>query len=85
MDREQLMNQLKVTLKPYSEDKEALENLAEDSDFIKDLKINSANLVDLVLDLEEEYQIEIDNDSMSRMLNVKAAIDVIEEKLAGAE
>lgn len=83
MDKEELIAELKILVKPYTEDIDALENINEDTDFIKDLKINSANLVDLVLDLEEKFEIEIDNDSMAKMLNVKATIEIIEEKLAG--
>ena len=49
---------------------------------MKDLKINSANLVDIVLDVEEAYGITIDNESMERMLTVGAAMDIIKEKLA---
>ena len=48
---------------------------------VKDLKINSANLVDVILDIEDEFDIEIDNDSMEKMLSVKAAIEIIESKL----
>ena len=55
----------------------------EETDFINDLKVNSANLVDIVLDVEDKFDIEIDNDSMDRMLNVKAALSVIQEKLNG--
>ena len=72
---------IKKIVTPYTEDKAALENISEDTDFIKDLKINSANLVDIELDVEEEFNIEIDNDSMARMLTVSAAIEIIEIKL----
>lgn len=81
MDRQELITELKTIITPYSQDETALENLSEDTDFIKDLKINSANLVDLVLDLEERFDIEIDNDSMAKMLNVKTSVEVIEAKL----
>jgi acyl carrier protein len=37
--------------------------------------------VDIILDLEDEFDIEIDNDSMEKMLSVKAAMDIIESKL----
>ena len=63
------------------QDQEAFKNLSEETDFINDLKINSANLVDIILDLEDEFDIEIDNDSMEKMLSVKAAMDIIESKL----
>lgn len=82
MDKEELIADLKAIVAPYSQDNDALENISEETDFIKDLKINSANLVDVVLDVEEKYEIEIDNDAMAKMLNVKTAIEIIENKLA---
>lgn len=81
MDRPLLLSKLKTIVANYSHDKDALEYLSETTDFIKDLKINSANLVDVVLDIEEEFDIEIDNLSMERMLNINAAIEIIETKL----
>jgi acyl carrier protein len=83
MDREEIITRLKPIVSTYVEDKAQLENLNEATDFIKDLRINSANLVDIVLDVEEEFGIVIDNLSMERMLNVGASIEVIETKLAG--
>jgi len=82
MKNDDLISKLKTIVKPYIQDEIAFANLTEDTDFIKDLKINSANLVDVILDIEEEFDIEIDNDSMEKMLSVKAAIDIIEHKLA---
>ena len=38
--------------------------LNDRTDFIKDLKINSANLIDIILDVEVGLGIVIDNDSM---------------------
>lgn len=81
MDKETLITQLKEIVKPYAKNQEALQNINEDTDFVNDLKINSANLVDVVLDVEEQFNIVIDNESMERMLNVKSAIEIIEAKL----
>jgi acyl carrier protein len=81
MIKEELIIKLKAIVKPYIQDEEAFVNLTEETDFINDLKINSANLVDVVLDVEDEFNIEIDNDSMEKMLSVKAAIEIIEQKL----
>jgi|TARA_B110000902_G_scaffold260720_1_gene334175 acyl carrier protein len=81
MTKEELIIKLKAIVKPYIQDEEAFLNLTEETDFINDLKINSANLVDVVLDVEDEFNIEIDNDSMEKMLSVKAAIEIIEQKL----
>lgn len=82
MDKVTIIEQLKTIVKPFVADKEAFENINEDTDFIADLKINSANLVDIVLDVEEAFSIEIDNQSMEKMLNIKAALAIIETKLA---
>lgn len=81
MTRKELITKLKKIVKPYVQDQEAFINLSEESDFINDLKINSANLVDVILDVEDEFNIEIDNESMEKMLSVKAALDIIENKL----
>jgi acyl carrier protein len=81
MTRIELITSVRKIVKPYIQDQEAFNNLSEETDFINDLKINSANLVDVILDVEDEFNIEIDNDSMDKMLSVKAALDIIQTKL----
>lgn len=82
MDRTATLEQLKRIVKPFTKNEEALNNISEDTDLIADLEINSANLVDIVLDIEEAFDIEIDNQSMEKMLTIKAALEIIETKLA---
>lgn len=83
MTRDDLIQQLKPIVSIYAQNLQALETLNEKTDFLSDLKVNSANLVDIILDIEESFDIIIDNESMERMLNVEAALDVIQEKLEG--
>jgi len=80
MSKEEIIAELKNIITPYSEETIALQSIDNDTDFLKDLKINSANLVDIVLDIEDRFNIEIDNDSMAKMLTVKATVDIIENK-----
>ena len=80
--KSQMISELKEIVKPYIQDKEAFENLHEDTNFITDLKINSANLIDVILDVEDKYDIELDNDSMDKMVSVKAALEVINTKIS---
>ena len=82
MKKEDLITTLKKIVKPYIQNEEAFENLSENTDFIKDLKINSANLVDVILDVEDEFDIIVDNESMEKMLTVKAALEIITNKLS---
>jgi acyl carrier protein len=82
MNKHETIEQLKAIIKPYIQNQEAFDVLTENTDFINDLRINSANLVDVILDIEEKYKIEIDNESMERMLDVKSALEIIETKLS---
>ncbi len=81
MDRQAILEELKKVLAPYTVNKEALNSINEQTDLIKDLKINSANLVDIIIDAESKYDIEIDMDSAERISTVGSCIDVILEKL----
>lgn len=82
MNKEAIIEKLKGIVKPYIKNQEAFDNLSETTDFIMDLQINSANLVDVILDVEEVFNIVIDNQSMERMLDIKSTLEIIETKLA---
>ena len=82
MEKTAIIEQLKTIVKPFVKNEEAFQNINENTDFITDLNINSANLVDIVLDVEEAFHIEIDNQSMEKMLTVKATLAIIETKLS---
>lgn len=82
MDKAAIIEQLKTIVKPFVKNEEAFDTINEDTDFITDLNINSANLVDIVLDVEDAFGIVIDDQSMAKMLNVKATLEIIETKLS---
>ncbi|WP_339886780.1 acyl carrier protein [uncultured Flavobacterium sp.] len=82
MNKEEIIEKLKPIVKPFVKDDEAFNNINENTHFITDLNINSANLVDVVLDVEEAFDIEIDNESMEKMLDLENTIAIIQTKLA---
>jgi len=84
MNKTELIEALKEIAKPYVQDEAALENLTENTHFIDDLKINSANLVDIVLDVEDKFDILIEDEAMENMLTVKGAMDIITSKIGAA-
>ena len=84
MTRAEILEELKTILKPYTADKELLAGINDDTDLIKDLKINSANLVDVIIDAEHKYNVEIDYDSAEEMTNVGSCITIIMTKLNAA-
>jgi acyl carrier protein len=81
MTENSIIDKIKVIVTPYVQREEGLHDFKEETDFIKDLEINSANLVDVILDVEDEFDIEIDNDSMQGMLTVGDAKKIILDKL----
>lgn len=80
LKKEIYIPKLKEIIAPYVENQENFTNISLDTDFINDLDINSANLVDIILDVEDAYGIEIDNEAMNRMTTVGSSIQVIQEK-----
>jgi acyl carrier protein len=76
------IDEIKEILRPYVQRPELLENVGLETDFIKDLAINSADLVDIILDIEEKFDIIVEDEGMQQMLTVKAAIAIIEEELS---
>lgn len=80
MDTNEIIFCLKKIVKPYVQNDLAFQDFGEKTDFIQDLEINSANLVDIVLDVEDEFNIAIDNDSMDSMLTVNDAVEIIKNK-----
>lgn len=82
MNRQEILDGLKKVLTPYTVNKEVLNSMNEDTNFIRDLKINSANLIDIIIDAEEKYNIEIDVDSAEKIHTAGDCINVILEKLS---
>tara|TARA_B110000467_G_scaffold125897_1_gene118487 strand:- start:64 stop:300 length:237 start_codon:yes stop_codon:yes gene_type:complete len=52
-----------------------------DAKFIDDLGADSLDTVELIMQFEEEFGIEIPDDDAEKLLSVKQAVDYITEKL----
>ena len=73
--------QLKDIVKLYLPEDVSVGAIVEDSNFVKELNINSANLVDIVLDVEDAFGIRLENEDMDKMQTVRDALDIIAQKL----
>jgi acyl carrier protein len=82
MTRNEIKDRLEEIIRPYVSKPEKLAEMTEQSDLLKDLEINSAHLVDIILDMEESFDIEIDDKAAEQMLTVGQALDVTEDLLA---
>ncbi len=81
MTNEKQYKQLKEIIKIYLPEDVSLNEITEDSHFINELNINSANLVDIVLDVEDTFDIMLENEDMDQMLTVRDALAIIDKKL----
>src|SRR5690606_33868341 len=81
MNKDEIIDKFKEILEPYAQNPQALENFSIESDFIKDLEINSTNLVDVFLDIEEVFDIEIENAALEQIQNSADAIAIITRKM----
>lgn len=82
MNKEDIERRLKEIIKPYVQNEEALQKATADTDMLRDLQVNSAHLVDIILDMEEAFDIEIDDATAEKMLTVGEAMAVTEKLLA---
>lgn len=81
MNKITLQEQLIQIITPYVSDATKLKDISPETNFISDLEINSAHLVDIILDIEDAFDIRIENDEMEKMLNVGASIEIIQSKI----
>jgi acyl carrier protein len=73
--------QLRNIVKIYLPEDVSFEAIGEDSNFVNELNINSANLVDIVLDVEDAFGIRLENEDMEKMQTVRDALQLIDMKL----
>lgn len=78
---EERYQKLRDIIKIYLPEDVSAENISEESHFINELNINSSNLVDIVLDVEDAFDIRLENEDMDQMQTVKDALQIINEKL----
>ncbi|MEL6812689.1 MAG: phosphopantetheine-binding protein [Bacteroidota bacterium] len=82
MTKEDIYAQLKNIIKIYLPEDVSIENVGPNSHLINELNINSSHLVDVVLDVEDEFNIEIKDTELEAMDTVSSAIEIIQKKVS---
>lgn len=80
MDRGETFQKVVDIIKPFVKNQEALATADETTQIRDDLGVNSARLVDIVLEFEDQFGIEIDDEAADRVNTLGDAVTVIEEK-----
>ncbi len=72
---------LREIIQPYLPEDVDEKDIRADSHLVADLNINSAHLVDIVLDVEDRFDIRLEDSDMEQMQSVSDALRIIESKL----
>ena len=73
----EVFEQVVKILTPFVKDKEALATVARETHILDDLKVNSSRLVDVVLQLEDRFEIEVGDDDIDSVETVGDCVDLI--------
>ena len=75
-----IFNEVKEIIRKYAFDKKLVDAATENSKIIADMKINSARIVAIVLDIEEKYNIDVDDKSIQKIHTLGDAVEVVRSK-----
>ena len=79
MESTEIFERVVKILTPYVKNQQALDSVAVDTHILDDLKVNSARLVDVVLEFEDAFDISIPDEEAEKIQTVGDAIKYIEE------
>ena len=82
MTAKEIQDRVVKILTPYVKDEKALANAGPATNILEDLKVNSARLVDVVLEFEDAFDIEIADEDVDSVETVGNAVELIASKLA---
>lgn len=77
MTQQEVMDKVVGILKPFVKSPEALASVSMETSILKDLKINSARLVDIVLELEDTFGIAVKDEDADKVKTVGDAVSLI--------
>ena len=81
MDSQEVFEKVVKIITPYVKDQEALAGVTLETHILDELKVNSARLVDVVLEFEDAFDIEIADEDIDRVETVGNSVQLIVSKL----
>lgn len=82
MTQDEIFTHVVEILTPFVKNKEALATVNADTNILKDLEVNSARLVDIVLGMEDVFNIEVADEEADGVVTVGDAVQLILKKSA---
>jgi acyl carrier protein len=81
MNQDQVFQKVVEILTKYSKSDVPPEQITMETSILDDLKVNSARLVDIVLDFEDAFDIEVDDDDADKVATVGDGVNLIMAKI----
>ena len=81
MTREDVFQKVMDIIKPFVKNEDVFQQANESTNILQDLKVNSARLVDIILDFEDEFDIEVEDEDADSVNTGGDAVSLIMEKL----
>ena len=81
MTQQEALTEVVNILSPYAKNQAALEQVSAETDILKDLQVNSARLVDIILGIEDSFNIEVADEEADEVVTVGDAVKLILPKL----
>ncbi len=82
MTREEIFAKVIEIIRPFVKNQEALDSVNENTNILKDLKVNSARLVDIILDFEDAFDIEVEDEDADAVNTVGDAVRLIAARVS---
>jgi acyl carrier protein len=79
--REEIFAKVVEIVRPFAKDKDALAATKLETNILDDLKVNSARLVDVILEFEDEFDIEVEDEDADSVNTIGDAVDLIASKV----
>jgi acyl carrier protein len=80
MTKTEIFEKFIELIEEYVKEKEKLESAEMGTSIIGDLKVNSARLVDIIIKVEDVFDIEIEDEDADRIKTIGDAVEIIEKK-----
>ncbi len=80
-DDQQILSNVMTIISKHAQNRSALKNVSLETNILRDLQVNSAKFVDIVLDMEDAFSFQINDDDADKISTVGDAVHLVKKML----
>jgi acyl carrier protein len=81
MEANEIYENVVSIISKHARNEDALKAISMETHILDDLKVNSARLVDIVLDFEDRFNLEISDEAADQIYTVGDAVELVKTQL----